>query len=93
MGYIIISLLLGTTSWAIAIWNCRNEEREKAKYIVMSFVLSFCAIYPMILFMGRYGDDWIPIIDTVGALKTVIPILILMTTGLNVVALKMTTRK
>lgn len=91
MVYVIISLILGITSWVIAIWNFKNEKR-KEKYIVISFVLSLCSIYPQILLMSSYGDDWVPVIDTVGAMKTVIPILIIITTVLNVMAVRMKTR-
>lgn len=92
MVYVIISLILGITSWAIAIWNCRNEEGKKVKYIIISFVLSLCSIYPQILLMSSYGDDFVPIIDTVGALKTVIPILIIITAVLNFVPMKIKIR-
>lgn len=77
MGYVMISLILGITSWIIAIWNCRNEEEKKVKYVVISFLLSLCSIYPQILLMSSYGDNWVPVIDTVGALKTVIPIFLI----------------
>lgn len=94
MTYVIISFILGISSWAIAIWNSRNNEVEKKeKYIVVSFLLSLCAIYPQILLMSSYGDDWVPIIDAVGALKTAIPILIIITTTLNVAAMKMKIQK
>lgn len=93
MAYLIISILLGITSWAIAIWNWKNEEGKKGKYIVISFALSLCSIYPQILLMSSYGDNWLPVIDTVGALKTVIPILIIITTVLNVIAVQRKNRK
>lgn len=93
MVYVIISFILAITSWAIAVWNCRNEEGKKGKYIVISFALALCSIYPQILLMSSYGDDWVPVIDTVGVLKTVIPILIIITTVFNAAALKMKTRK
>ncbi len=57
---------------------------------LLSMALCSASIYIQVLLMKSYGDEWTLIVDALGALKTVVPILVAVAIVLNLIAIKKT---
>lgn len=79
MLYVLTSLILGLVSWIIPFIKQGNKDRK----IILSFTLCLLSIFVQILMMKNYGDEWTLIVDALGALTTVIPVLIIGTVVAN----------
>ena len=94
MMYVVISIILGLGAWILPLINLMQQKYEKNfnglnGYIpIISFTLCFISIYSQILLMKSYGDEWTLVIDALGALSFVTPILIIVTVILNVLCIK-----
>ena len=77
--YVLTSLILGLGSWIIPFIKHGNKDGK----IILSFTLCLLSIFVQILMMKNYGDEWTLIVDALGALKTVIPVLIIGTVVVN----------
>lgn len=93
MVYVITSVLLGVLAWAIPVIQIYSSEKSprKWKYTTL-FSMGLCSvsIYVQILLMKSYGEEWTCIVDSLGALKTAAPILIVVTMILNLIAMMKT---
>ncbi len=91
--YVILSIFLGLLSWAIPVIQiCSSEKSHRNwKYMpLLSMALCSASIYIQVLLMKSYGDEWTLIVDALGALKTVVPILVAVAIVLNLIAIKKT---
>ena len=77
--YVLTSLILGLVSWIIPFIKQGNKDRK----IILSCTLCLLSIFVQILMMKNYGDEWTLIVDALGALTTVIPVLIIGTVVVN----------
>lgn len=91
--YIITSVIIGVFAWAIPVIQICSSENSQRKWkytTLLSMGLCSVSIYVQILLMKSYGDEWILIVDSLGALKTAAPILIVVTVILNLIAIMKT---
>ncbi|MFI3163917.1 MAG: hypothetical protein R3Y65_05745 [Bacillota bacterium] len=94
MMYVVISIILGLGAWLLPLINLIQQKYDEKfnginGYLsIVSFTLCLMSIYFQILLMKSYGDEWILVIDALGALTFAMPVLIVITIILNLLIIK-----
>lgn len=91
MLYVAFSVILGLAAWIIAVIGIVKKSSENKYLCLASLSACLLSLYCQLLLLNSYAHDerqWGAIIDALGALSFVAPILIAVTVILNLIGVK-----